>query len=188
MSDFTNETFKTIKTNPISKFNEVKVMTFCGLMAALAIVLGKVATIKFGPYIKVGFSGLPNRIVDYLFGPIIGAIFGGSLDIIKWFLSSDGNFFFGFTVTAMVASVIYAFFLYKKPMKLWRVVVAELCVKVFCNVGLNTLWLNMLYGKAISSILPGRILSNSIMLPIDSAILFMMLTVMSKVVKPYFED
>lgn len=79
MSDFTNET---IKTNPIAKFKEVKVMTFCGLMAALAIVLGKVATIKFGPYIKVGFSGLPNRIVDYLFGPVVGAIFGGALDII----------------------------------------------------------------------------------------------------------
>ncbi len=185
MSDFTNET---IKTNPIAKFKEVKVMTFCGLMAALAIVLGKVATIKFGPYIKVGFSGLPNRIVDYLFGPVVGAIFGGALDIIKWFLSSDGNFFIGFTISAMTASVIYGLFLYKKPVKLWRVVAAELCVKVFCNVFLNTLWLNMLYGKAISAILPGRILSNFIMLPIDSAILFMILTAVSQVVRPHFDN
>ena len=174
--------------NPMNRFKEVKVMTFCGLMAALAIVLGKVASIKLGPYIKIGFSGIPNQIVDYLFGPIIGAIFGGSLDIIKWFLSSDGDFFFGFTVTAMLAAVIYAVFLYKKPIKIWRIVVSQTLVKLICNVFLNTLWLNMLYGKAIAALLPGRILSNAIMLPIDCFIMYGMLMVVNAVVRPYFDN
>ena len=176
------------KENPMNRFKEVKVMTFCGLMAALAIVLGKIATIKFGPYIRLGFSGLPNQIVDYLFGPIIGAIFGGALDIIKWFLSSDGDFFLGFTVTAMVAAVIYGVFTYKKPVKVWRIVVSQALVKIICNVFLNTLWLNMLYGKAIAAILPGRLVSNAVMLPIDCFITYAILIMVNKVVRPYFDN
>lgn len=34
-------------------------VVFCGLMAALAIVLGMVASITVGPYIKIGFSVFP---------------------------------------------------------------------------------------------------------------------------------
>lgn len=170
----------------ISRLKETKVLTFCGMMGALAIVLGYVATIKMGQYIRIGFSGLPNQVVDYLFGPWIGAIFGGAMDIIKWFASGDGNFFPGFTITAMVGAMIYGFLLYNKPLKLSNVIISQALVKIFCNIVLNTLWLNMLYGQAIAAILPGRIISNAVMLPIDCFIMYTMLKVVSKVIKPYF--
>lgn len=171
----------------VSRLKETKVLTFCGMMGALAIVLGYVATIKFGPYIRIGFSGLPNQVVDYLFGPWIGAIFGGTMDIVKWFISGDGDFFIGFTITAMLGAVIYGLFLYNKPLKLWRVIAAQATVKVVCNIILNTLWLNILYGKAIAAILPGRLVSNAIMLPIDVIIMYLMLQVVSKAIKPHFD-
>ena len=160
----------------VSRLKETKVLTFCGMMGALAVVLGYVATIKFGPYIRIGFSGLPNQVVDYLFGPWIGAIFGGTMDIVKWFLSGDGDFFPGFTITAMLGAVIYGLFLYNKPLKWWRVIAAQLAVKVVCNLILNTLWLNLLYGQAIAAILPGRIVSNAVMLPVDTIIMMILLT------------
>ena len=171
----------------LSRLKETKVLTFCGMMGALAVILGYVATIKFGPYIRIGFSGLPNQVVDYLFGPWIGAIFGGAMDVIKWFASGDGNFFPGFTITAMLGAVIYGFFLYKKPVKIVNVVLSQLVVKIVCNIVLNTLWLNMLYGQAIAAILPGRLLSNAVMLPIDSFIMYAMLKVVNKVIRPYFD-
>lgn len=171
----------------LSRLKETKVLTFCGMMGALAVVLGYVATIKVGQYIRIGFSGLPNQVVDYLFGPWIGAIFGGAMDVIKWFASGDGNFFPGFTITAMLGAVIYGFFLYKKPVKVLNVVLSQLVVKIVCNIILNTLWLNMLYGQAIAAILPGRLLSNAIMLPIDSFIMFVMLNLVNKVIRPYFD-
>ncbi len=171
----------------LSRLKETKVLTFCGMMGALAVVLGYVATIKVGQYIRIGFSGLPNQVVDYLFGPWIGAIFGGAMDVIKWFASGDGNFFPGFTITAMLGAVIYGFFLYKKPVKIVNVVFSQLVVKIVCNIVLNTLWLNMLYGQAIAAILPGRLLSNAVMLPIDSFIMYAMLKVVNKVIRPYFD-
>jgi ECF transporter S component (folate family) len=171
----------------LSRLKETKVLTFCGMMGALAVVLGYVATIKIGQYIRIGFSGLPNQVVDYLFGPWIGAIFGGAMDVIKWFASGDGNFFPGFTITAMLGAIIYGFFLYKKPVKVLNVVLSQLVVKIVCNIILNTLWLNMLYGQAIAAILPGRLLSNAIMLPIDSFIMYVMLNIVNKVIRPYFD-
>ena len=171
----------------LTQLKETKVLTICGLMGALAIILGQVATIKFGQYVRIGFSGLPNQIVDYLFGPWIGAIFGGTMDVVKWFISGDGDFFPGFTITAMLGAFLYGIFIYNKPVKLWRVICAQISVKIVCNIILNTLWLNMLYGKAIAAILPARIASNAVMLPIDTFIMFVMLQVVCKVKKNIFD-
>ena len=172
----------------VSRLSETKVLAFCGMMGALAIILGYVATIKFGQYIRVGFSGLPNQVVDYLFGPWIGAIFGGVMDVVKWFLSGDGDFFPGFTITAMAGAVIYGLFLYNKPLKIWRIIASQIAVKIVCNIILNTIWLNLLYGQAIAVILPGRIISNAVMLPIDVIIMYLLLQVVSRVIKPYFNN
>ena len=186
MSNETSTILKKSEIPSLARLKETKVLCFCGMMGSLAIVLGYVATIKVGQYIRIGFSGLPNQVIDYLFGPWIGAIFGGAMDVIKWFASGDGNFFPGFTITAMLGAVIYGFFLYNKPLKLQNVILSQLFVKLFCNIVLNTVWLNMLYGQAIAAILPGRIISNAVMLPIDCFIMYMMLNVVKKVIKPYF--
>ena len=156
-------------------FKELKVthnLVLCGLMAALAVVLN-----------RIGFSGLPNRVVEYLFGPWVGAVFGAALDILKYLLKPDGGaFFFGYTFNVMVAGVIYGSVLYKKPVRLWRILIAEFLVKAIVNCGLNTLWLAVLNGNAFMAILPARALKNVIMLPIDAAILFFTLTFVTKLV------
>ena len=157
-------------------------LVLCGLMAALAVVLNYTTSIFITPNIRIGFSGLPNRVVEFLFGPGIGAIFGGMMDILKYLLKPDGGaFFFGYTLSAMIAGVIYGSILYKKPLRIWRILIAEFLVKLFVNCGLNTLWLNMMNGKAFMAILPARALKNVIMLPIDTAILFFTLTLVTKI-------
>lgn len=170
----------------LARIKETRVLTFCGMMGALALILSYVATIKIGQFIRIGFSGLPGQIIDYLFGPWIGAIFAGTMDIVKWFVNGDGEFFPGFTITAVVAAIIYGFFLYNKPIKISNIVISQLLVKVFCNIGLNTLWLKMLYNQAVLAILPGRIISNAVMLPIDCFIMYAMLKVVNKIIKPYY--
>lgn len=165
-------------------FKELKVthnLVLCGLMAALAVVLNYTTSIFITPNIRIGFSGLPNRVVEYLFGPWVGALFGAMLDILKYLLKPDGGaFFFGYTFNVMVAGVIYGFVLYKKTVRIWRIFVAELLTKTIVNCGLNTLWIAVLNGNAFLAILPPRVLKNVIMLPIDTVILFFTLTFVSK--------
>lgn len=172
-----------IKQFYLDSMNQLKVtqnLVICGLMAALAVVLSYVASIDVGPYIRIGFSGIPNRIIEFLFGPIVGSIFGGMLDILKYLVKPNGAFFFGFTFDAMLAGVIYGSFLYKKPVKLWRIALAEFLAKLIVNCGFNTLWICVLYGKGFFALLPARILKNAIMLPLDTAILFFALTFLSR--------
>lgn len=168
----------------LDSFKELKVthnLVLCGLMAALAVVLNYTTPIYITPNIRIGFSGLPNRVVEYLFGPWVGAVFGAMLDILKYLLKPDGGaFFFGYTFNVMAAGVIYGFILYRKPVRIWRILIAEFLTKAIVNCGLNTLWLALLNGNAFMAILPARVIKNIIMLPIDTAILFFTLTFVAK--------
>ena len=172
----------------LNELKSIRALTCCGMMAALAIALNYVASIDLGQYIRIGFSGLPNQIVAYLFGPVTGAIFGGMLDIIKYLIKPTGPFFPGFTISAALGGLIYGLFLYRKKLSVWRVIGAQFFVKVFVNIGLNTLWLKLLYDKAVLAILPGRILSNAIMLPIDTFIMFIILKMIDRTILSYFRN
>lgn len=160
-------------------------IVFCGLMAALGIVLGTVATIPIGQYIRIGFSGLPNRMVDFLFGPVVGCLFCGALDVLKYFLKPTGPFFFGFTLNAMLSGIIYGSILYRKPLSWKRILIAEFLVKLFINCVLGTYWLSMLYGNAFLVLLPARLLKNVIMLPIDCVILYFTLNYIGQAAKQF---
>lgn len=173
---------KQLFSDSLHEFTVTKNLVLCGLMAAIAIVLSMVASISIGPYIKIGFSGIPNRIVEFLFGPVVGCIFGGALDLLKFMIKPDGPFFFGFTFNVMLAGLIYGCLLYHKPLSIKRIVIAEFLVKLIVNCGLNTLWISMLYGKAFFVLLPMRLLKNVIMLPIDSAIVFFALSLTKQTV------
>ena len=158
------------------------------MLCALSIVLDNVASIRIGPFIKIGLSGIPNRLVDFLFGPAIGALYGSALDIVKYFISPDGPFFPGFTLSAGAASLIYGFVLYRKKLTVARVFVSQVLVKIIINIFLNTLWLKILYDRAVLAILPGRILTNAIMLPVDTALYFIILQAADRTLRPMFRD
>lgn len=175
---------ETLISDSVQGLKKSNMITICALMAGIAIVFGYMATIEIGPFIKIGFSEIPNRIVEFLFGPVIGGIFGGTLDIFKFIVKPTGIFFPGFTINSILSGIIYGIFLYKKPVKLYRIVITEFLVKAIVNCGLNTLWLSILYGKAFVVILPVRVIKNLVMWPIDSIILIVILRCMEKVIKP----
>ncbi|MGI6118494.1 MAG: folate family ECF transporter S component [Bilifractor sp.] len=170
----------------LGELSGARSVAFCGVMAALAVVLNYAASIEIGQYVRIGFSMLPNIIVDDFFGPAIGGIFGGALDIIKYLLKPTGPFFPGFTVSAILGGIIYGLFFYKKKITVVRVLAANAVVKVCVNILLNSVWLHILYGKGFIALLPARVLSNAIMLPIDTAIYYFMLNSVNRGVLPRF--
>lgn len=151
-------------------------VVFCGLMGGLSIILTMVASVKMGPYINIGFSWIPNRIVDFMFGPIVGMIYGGAMDIVKWMAKPDGDFMIIYTFVPMLTGIIVGTLLYKKPVSLVRIIIVQIIIKIFINAGLNTYLMSVTGGKAFMELLPLRLLKNVIMIPIDSMILFVVLT------------
>lgn len=161
----------TLFTDSYHEFRNVRTITVAAMFGAISIVLGYF-TIAVGDYIKIGFSTIANQFVYYLFGPAVGSVFGGVLDILKYLIKPTGAFFPGFTVSAMVGGLIYGIFFYKRPISLVRVLAAELIVSVVCNMFLGTLWLSMLYGKAFMVLLPVRVVKNLIMWPINAMLFY----------------
>ena len=172
----------------LNEFKSLRVVIFCGMMCACAVILDYVGTIRITEYLRIGISGVPNQVVDFLFGPAIGAIFGAALDVLKFIIHPDGAFFPGFTLSAILGGLIYGTMLYHKPVQVWRVLLAQFLVKLIVNVGCNTLWLDMLYGKGFLAILPARILSNALMLPIDTIICYVVLKAVDRSIRPLFKQ
>ena len=81
--------------SPITKsrqeLKKVSTITACAMFGALSVVLSYYS-IRVTPNLKVGLGALPNELVDYLFGPFVGPLFGGAMDIIKYMLQPDGGF------------------------------------------------------------------------------------------------
>lgn len=158
-----------------AELKSTKTIAFCGVMAALAVVLSLVARIQIGNYVRIGFSELPNILVDTMFGPVAGGIFGGALDILKFIVKPTGAYFPGFTLSAVLGGLIYGAFLYKRKITLLRVFAANLFVKGAVNIVLNSFWLYLLYNRGVVGMMPARITANLIMLPIDTALCYFML-------------
>lgn len=161
----------TLFSESYAELRKVRTITTAAMFAAISVVLGYF-TIVIGDYIKIGFSTIANQFVYYLFGPVVGGVFGGALDFLKYLVRPTGAFFPGFTISAALAGVLYGCFFYKRPLTIGRVVAAEFTVLLICNVLLGTLWLNMLYGKAFMVLLPMRAFKNLIMWPINSMLFY----------------
>ncbi len=162
------------------EFKKTSTITSCAMFGAMAIVLSFTASIRLTPNIKIGLGALPNELVDYLFGPVVGALFGGAMDLIKFFIKPDGGFMPGYTFSAMLAAFIYGMFLYKRPISFPRMLAAKFVVIIICNIILGTYWLSLLNGKGFIAMLPGRIIKNLIQWPVDSLVFYLVATTLEK--------
>lgn len=161
----------TLFSDSYAELKQVRTLTTMAMFAAMSIVLGYF-TVAIGDFLKIGFSTISNQVVYYLFGPVSGGIFGGALDVLKYFIKPTGEFFFGWTFSAILAGVLYGIFLYKKPITLKRVLAAEFVVSIVCNVLLGTLWLKIMYGKGFFVLLPMRAFKNLVMWPVNSMLFY----------------
>jgi ECF transporter S component (folate family) len=161
-----------------------RVFVFSGLLVAIYVILAHaVGVVMITPTIKVSLGFLPLSFASMLFGPIVGGITAAVGDVIGAFGFPQGQFFFGFTVSAFLSGVIYAAFLYKKPKTILRIALAVFCVSLFIDAALNTYWLTILYGKGFFILLPGRIIKIAIMLPVQVAMIYALWSYAGKMIE-----
>lgn len=155
-------------------FREVKKptsLTATAMLTELAVVLGFYA-IQLTPAIKISFAFLANELTALLFGPVMGAMMGGIADILKFIVKPTGAFFPGFTLNAILAGVIYGMILYKKPVRLSRIIIAKAITAILIDLFLTSLWINIMYGTPYIAILTTRITKELIMFPIEVALFY----------------
>lgn len=149
------------------------------MLLAIEVLLGMVASIPIGPNVRISFGYLSRAVVGMLFGPA-AAINGALSDILGSIIHPIGPYFPGFTLTGFVGGLIYGYMLYERRPSLSRVLLAKLLIDVACNLLLNTLWLDLLYGKAFWAILPARFFKNLLQYPVDVLLLYPLLKLVDR--------
>lgn len=139
-----------------------KSIAFMGILMALDLILSRFFSIPT-QFVKISFAFIPLVFMGMLYSPIVAGSANALSDFIGANLFPTGPYFPGFTLTAFLSGFIYSAFYYKKEMTLKRIIIVNLIVAIFLNIGLNTLWLYMMFGKGALAFLPARIISSSIM-------------------------
>lgn len=150
--------------------SDTKTLVLMGLFVALSIVLTRIAKPIDLPFVRVTFGFIATSLASCIIGPVLSGIIAAVSDVAGYFLfpsPSGGAFFPGFTLSAFITGLIYGVFLYKKPKTLIRIILAVLSVSVVVDLGMNTIWLSILYDKAWIAFFTGRLLKTAIMLPVQ---------------------
>ena len=145
----------------------VTVACLTGLQVALKLVI----SIQVTQTVRISLDYLVHVAVSAMFGPAAGVLSGAAADLLGWLVHPTGPFNPGFTLSAMVNGLIY-----ERPFSWKRTLLAQALVVLITNLCLNTLWLQLYYGKAFFAILPLRALKNLIQYPIDAAMMCVLLS------------
>lgn len=154
----------------------VYTMVTCAMLIAIQIVLVRFLAIQT-PIQRVSFGFLPMALAGILFGPGYSCAAYAIADLLGAIVFPTGGAFWpGFTIVAACSGLVYGLFMYQKPGEVWspakrifRIVLAVVIVDVVVNIGLGTLNLAIMLDKGFLVLLPGRILKNLMMIPIESA-------------------
>ncbi len=151
------------------KLSSPKTLTGVAMLTALYTILS-FFNIKISATWQISFAYLALGICGMLYGPIVGGIAGAVGDVLGYFVSPNGGFFPGFTLSAFIMGFIYGMFLYKRKVTLKRSMLTVLIVMIICNLVLTPIWLNMMYGTSLIA-LP-RIIRNAVMYPVHTALFY----------------
>ncbi|GHU67374.1 folate ECF transporter [Clostridia bacterium] len=170
----------------MSKFFSIKGVFTPKHLAAMAMLLGvrtilnlPFLTIYLGPSFKlITFAYITDALCAMLFGPVAGLAFGFAGDFIGFLASAGtgGAYFPGFALSEMLTCLIFACFFYKKAIKVPQVIAAWMINLAVVLLGLNSLWLILMYGMDAGAVFTvARLVSNLVQAPIHIVILALLL-------------
>jgi ECF transporter S component (folate family) len=147
--------------------SKTKTIVFVGLLVSMEVIFTRFLSFET-PILRISFGFDPIAISAVLFGPVIGGLTAAIADILGMMIFPKGAYFPGFTLSAFLGGVIYGLFLHRKQVTILNTAISVLLVSLFIDLGLNTLWLSMITGKAAAAILIPRIYARAVMFPIQT--------------------
>ena len=139
------------------------------LLIALEIVLSRFLSISAWNT-KIGFAFLPVAVAALLLGPLEAGIVGALADFLGALLFPVGAYFPGFTLTAFLMGAVYGLCLHKKQ-GFWRILLAVALHQLVLSLGLNTLWISLLYGSPYGALLVSRLPQCALLSAVQLALL-----------------
>ena len=114
-------------------------------------------------------------------GPKYACLICALGDLIGALLFPFGAYFPGFTISAGLMGLIYGLFLYKKPNEevnnikyIVKLIISSIIVLFVIKIFIESAFLNILYGKAYFAVVASRLVTQSIMLPMQVITIFLL--------------
>lgn len=93
------------------EFKNLRSVVCMAMLLALRVVLS-VYSLTLTPTLRISVSFLAEVVVAYLFGPVPALTVGAFGDILQFFIKPTGPYFWGWTLSAGLAGLVYGVFLY----------------------------------------------------------------------------
>jgi len=149
------------------------------LLVGLFFLFNRIIPGFHTPWLSLTATFFPVILAAFIMGPLWAAAVGGLGDIVSALLVPRGAYFFGFTLSWILAGLIYGLFCHRKRNKsnvalLINLVIASLIVLVGERVLLTAGWIMMLptNNQAFMAILWSRAIAFAILLPFQVAIMW----------------
>ncbi|NVY95957.1 folate family ECF transporter S component [Lactobacillus sp. DCY120] len=130
--------------NRFTRLSSTGQLTWLAVLLALQLIFNR---IKIGPtnVFQVGLGFIVTAIIGYYYGPAKSMLTGLASDVLGHILfPAPGGFFWGFTLSAILAGLIYGSLLYRQTITWWRLLLATSLVVILIQLGLNTTWVSIL--------------------------------------------
>ncbi len=148
----------------------LRVMVICAMCMAASIVLGYFY-VPISDTLTIRFTYLATATAGLVAGPVGALLYGFAVDILGFVIHPQGTFFFGYTLSAMFGALLYALFFYRQRLTVLRMVLCRILVNYGVNVALGAFWSSLLYSKGYLYYLTKSLVKNTVMLPIEVAIM-----------------
>jgi len=159
------------------------------LLLAIFIILDRLLTINT-QFLAINLSLIPIMLAGMILGWKHALVIGALGDLIGSIFWPFGTYFPGFTLSVGLAGLIFGLFLYENPNKekkyfILKAILSTAIVLIVINLLLDSLWLNIMYGKAFIYYIGVRGITQLIMFPIYVTSIILLERTLKKPVKKY---
>jgi len=152
-------------------------MVHASILIAISIVLTRFASFMLTPYIRLGFGPIPIYLGGILFGPWVGAMIGGLADLIGFWFNTFGaalpNPFIALaSVCRGLLPPLFLKILGAKQPSFKALLITIALTEIVAGLGLTTYGLTTIYHLPFSVLIVPRLVSTSILVLINSLILY----------------
>lgn len=150
-----------------------KKIAYLSFLIALTVILTRVLSIRIPVAgvegVRIGFGALPIIFAGIAFGPLAGAIVGALGDLLGYFINPMGAYMPHFTFTSLLTGFIPGFMIFyvlKRCRTLPVILIAISVGQVISSLILVPYFINNLFEVPFALLMPPRVLSQLINVPI----------------------
>lgn len=96
------------------ELKSLRSVTIAAMLLALHTVLSVFVTIHVTESLRISVSFVATCVTAYFFGPVVGFLSGALGDIIQYLIKPAGGYFFGWTLNAALAGLVYGIGFYHR--------------------------------------------------------------------------